>query len=458
MKSARRNVMLGLLVIALTTLLCVNALAADAQTIGVQVNETALSFSDVAPAAKDGHVYVPVRSVFEALGAQVDYIEESQTVKAVRGDRTVTMVLGQASVTIADASGTKTVQLDAASYAVDSRVMVPVRAAAEAFGCKVGWDGTSQTVMILDAQSILSKNNAQYTIMDKYLAYSQKYKQSPYAITGTFALSMTYTADGQALPIVANATMSGLYNENICNYNMDMALDLTDLLSASGEEMDEETQQMLSLLKDIKVEYIVNLTDGKMYMRSPLFSLALGITDSNTWISMDLGSMLKGYDGLLAINETQNFAEYANLLTEVFPMTDVSKLTFAAELLQMINTNCCDSAFVKNGDTYTNTMSYQAEDMTCKGTISFKMKNDSIVSMAMAMTLDSEELTFDMNYSLDENGVLAMTMTMNSADGMNMSLDYDLKYSKTDELPLNAPAEGSTIIPMDSMLQGSAIQ
>lgn len=458
MKSIRRNVMLGLLVVALTALLCGNALASDVQTIGVQVNDTALTFSDVAPAARDGRVYVPFRSVFEALGAQVDYIAETQTVKAVRGGRTVTMVIGQASETIADAEGSKTVTLDAASYVVSDRVMVPVRAAAEAFGCKVGWDGASQTVMVLDAQSILGRNSAKYTIMDKYLAYSQKYQKSPCAITGTMDLSMDYTVGGEVLPIVANTTISGLYSEDICNFNIDMALDLSKLLASSGEEMDASSQQMLELLKNVKVEYIVNLKDGKMYMRSPLFSMAMGLTDANTWLSIDLGTILGGYDNLLGINKTQDFEEYANLLTEIFPMTDVNELTFASELLQMINTNCCDSAFVKNGDTYTNTMSYQAEDMTSAGTVSFKMKDDSIVSIAATMKLSSKELTLDMNYSLDENGVFAMTMTMNSAEGINMSVKYNLKYTETKEVPISAPAEGSTILPMDSMLQGAAIQ
>jgi len=455
MKSVRRNVLMGLLVIALTALISVNALAADTPSIGVQVNDTALSFADVAPAAKDGRVYVPVRSVFEALGAQVDYLEETQTVKAVRGDRTVTMVIGQASVTIADASGTKTVELDAASYAVSNRVMVPVRAAAEAFGCKVGWDSENKTVMILDAQSILGANSAQYTIMDKYLAYSQKYRQAPYAITATFDLSMNITSEGETIPVVANATVSGLYNEDVCNFNMDMALDLSDLISSSGEEIDEESQQMLALLQNIKVEYIVDLTAGKMYMRSPLFSLALGITDTNTWLSIDLGTMLNGHDSLLSANETQDFGEYMDLMMGIMPMTDVSELTFAAELLQMVNTNCSDSAFVKNGDTYTNTISYQGDDMTAQGSVSFKMKDDSIVSVVMSMTLDSEEVTFDMNYSLDENGVLTMTMTMKTPDGIDMSLDYNLKYSETEEIPLSAPEEGSTVIPMDSYFEST---
>ncbi len=68
-----------------------SALAAEGDAgISVQLDGQTLTFSDAAPEARDGRTFLPVRAVFEAMGAQVSYDAASGAVTAVRDGTTAT--------------------------------------------------------------------------------------------------------------------------------------------------------------------------------------------------------------------------------------------------------------------------------------------------------------------------------------------------------------------------------
>lgn len=156
----------------------VPALAAEAAQpgISVQLDGELLSFPDARPEARDGRTFVPVRPVLEAMGAQVSYSASARTVTAVRGDTTVTMALGGDTATVEKGGVTYQLPMDTAPYAHDNRTYVPVRFAAQAFGCIVGWDADDQTVILIDTEKLVADTAAQYdfTYLERYLAYGQK--------------------------------------------------------------------------------------------------------------------------------------------------------------------------------------------------------------------------------------------------------------------------------------------
>ena len=77
-----------------------SALAAEGDAgISVQLDGQTLTFSDAAPEARDGRTFLPVRAVFEAMGAQVSYDAASGAVTAVRDGTTVTMTLTEGGET-----------------------------------------------------------------------------------------------------------------------------------------------------------------------------------------------------------------------------------------------------------------------------------------------------------------------------------------------------------------------
>lgn len=111
--------------------------------IGVYVNNLGLNF-DVAPMVEDDRVLVPLRAVFEALGAQVEWYGEARTITAEREGTAVFMQIDDSYMSVND----EWVELDVPPRIVDGRTLIPLRAVAEAFGAQVEWNEGTQSVMV----------------------------------------------------------------------------------------------------------------------------------------------------------------------------------------------------------------------------------------------------------------------------------------------------------------------
>lgn len=133
-----------------------SAAAFAADGITVTLDGKAIDF-DVQPQIIDERTMVPLRAIFEALGAEVGWEQETETVTAVKGDTTIVMTIGSDVFYV----NQKPVELDVAPVIIDERTLVPVRAIAESFGLKVDWNGDAQTVIINSAADKAA--NAAYT-------------------------------------------------------------------------------------------------------------------------------------------------------------------------------------------------------------------------------------------------------------------------------------------------------
>ena len=131
-----------LISVAIATTIGITA-SASASGIGVELNGTPLVF-DQPPISKDGRTLVPLRVIFEALGATVNYEQSTKTITAVRHDVTVTLQIGSNSLY----RNGQWVYLDVSAQSIGGRTMVPTRAVAESFGAVVGWEAASKTVTI----------------------------------------------------------------------------------------------------------------------------------------------------------------------------------------------------------------------------------------------------------------------------------------------------------------------
>jgi hypothetical protein len=117
----------------------------SSQDIKVTVNGNTIAF-DQPPIIENGRTLVPLRAIFEALGAEVSWEQSTQTVTAVRGDITVTLQIGS---NILNKNGEQ-FTLDVPAKIVGGRTLVPARAVAESFGAKVEWDSKTRTVTITE--------------------------------------------------------------------------------------------------------------------------------------------------------------------------------------------------------------------------------------------------------------------------------------------------------------------
>jgi len=111
--------------------------------IRVVLNSKELSF-DVPPQIIDDRTMVPMRAIFEALGADVEWSGDTQTITATQGDTIITMQIGNAAIIV----NGEAITLDVSPLIVDGRTLVPVRAVAEGLNADVEWNAGTRTVMI----------------------------------------------------------------------------------------------------------------------------------------------------------------------------------------------------------------------------------------------------------------------------------------------------------------------
>ncbi len=112
-------------------------------SVSVMVDNKYLSL-DVPAQIVDGRTLVPLRAIFEALGAKVEWNDATKTVNANRDEVYVSLTIGSNELT---KDGEK-ISLDVPAQIVDSRTLVPVRAISEAYDCDVQWDGEKRLVKI----------------------------------------------------------------------------------------------------------------------------------------------------------------------------------------------------------------------------------------------------------------------------------------------------------------------
>ncbi len=115
--------------------------------ITVYLNGVQLSF-DQPPVMMNDRVLVPMRAIFEAMGAAVTWYDDTQTVVAEKNGRVCSMTIGVPEIKCTANGKTETTALDVAPQLVGDRTMVPVRAVAEAFSAEVTWNDSEQSVNI----------------------------------------------------------------------------------------------------------------------------------------------------------------------------------------------------------------------------------------------------------------------------------------------------------------------
>ena len=99
---------------------------------------------DVQPIEENGRLLVPVRAIFEELGAEVTYDDGDGVITATNDERTVVMQIDNPEM----GNGTEVFTLEVAPKLVNDRTLVPLRAVAEAFDCKVEWiEGLNRAVI-----------------------------------------------------------------------------------------------------------------------------------------------------------------------------------------------------------------------------------------------------------------------------------------------------------------------
>lgn len=105
---------------------------------------------DQPPAIIDGRTLVPMRTIFEALGADVSWNGQLRTATGTKDGKTVSFTIDKNTITI---NGNDHA-LDVPAQLINDKTMIPARAVAEAFDCDVNWNQAKQYVIITPRNQI----------------------------------------------------------------------------------------------------------------------------------------------------------------------------------------------------------------------------------------------------------------------------------------------------------------
>ena len=117
--------------------------------VNVSINGQVIYFPDQRPVIVDDRVLVPVRGVFEHLGFTVTWVSSSRMARLVNDDTTIIIPTDSVGFII----NGEIITPDVPQQIMNNRLMLPLRAVAEAMGATAEWNGANRIAMITTPQA-----------------------------------------------------------------------------------------------------------------------------------------------------------------------------------------------------------------------------------------------------------------------------------------------------------------
>lgn len=128
--------------------------------ISVTLDGEKINF-DVNPVLIDGRTMVPIRAIFEAMGAVVEWNNDTQSAICTKGDTVVKMTIDSPTIYIND----QVSQMDTSPVIINGRTLAPARFVAESFGYTVEWDNENAMAKITSVIKDLEKEHELKKVM-----------------------------------------------------------------------------------------------------------------------------------------------------------------------------------------------------------------------------------------------------------------------------------------------------
>ena len=142
----KRLVSISLILFFVITLFPAVVFAGD--EIRVTIDGREVDFPAQPPVIVDGRTLVPMRGVFEALGFDVDWNQDTRTVSLTNAGHNVVISIGSSVFT---ANGTEHI-LDVPAEIIGGSTMLPIRAVLESVGYELEWDEATRTIAVTSAR------------------------------------------------------------------------------------------------------------------------------------------------------------------------------------------------------------------------------------------------------------------------------------------------------------------
>lgn len=458
MKSFKKLAAAGICAVMASGICTPAAFAAEKQTAAVQLNGKTLESTQ---AVLDyDHSYLPYDVLLKGLNADAQYDKAGKTVTASHGDTKVVFTVGSKEISVSEGGETITVVAPCAPYEADGTVYLPLRDAAQALGCYVGWDDYAKTAILIDADCLLGDTSKDYTLMDKYIKYSKDFSAEYPVITGKINMSAEMNDDGEKLVINGVCDLTAVTTAENMAVNTDIKLDMDSLIKSieAAAEINDEEKEMLDSLKEFTLDFYFDMKTGKFYVASDIFPLILGASE-NTWILFDLNTImsLSGMDGfnfssLMDMAKSDSFSVYADTIIDFTgALSDTYMAEAAAESLILVRELFSDEALVAEGNNYTSKYVLAEDGIT--STIGMTINTDGTNITGYEIGMDVSSLNaINMNMDVSLLGTQCkLNVAADMAGFLNMNIDGNLEYQKTTDKVMTVPTEESKLVSFEEI-------
>ena len=137
-----KKLLAGLMTAVMVAAIPVAASAANDITVYVDGQEIVF---DQPPVVQNGRTLVPMRAIFEALGAEIQWDGAEKRVDASWGMGSLSLWIGSSEIEMGNGS---IVFLDVPAQVINGRTLVPLRAVSQCMGAEVLWSGATRTIGI----------------------------------------------------------------------------------------------------------------------------------------------------------------------------------------------------------------------------------------------------------------------------------------------------------------------
>ncbi|MBQ9267438.1 MAG: copper amine oxidase N-terminal domain-containing protein [Clostridia bacterium] len=387
-----KNKFLVMLALMLTVLASVAF--ASQEVIEVKLNDKYIDFTDdqgnvVNPELINDRTMVPMRKIFEALGADIMWDGATQRVTATTAEKEITLQINntEASVKSLETEETDTIKLDSAPVILNDRTMVPVRFIAESLEKQVGWDAKNRVVVIIDYSEILEdlKENCS-TLLE--MANEQTVEVNSFDTTINISGNLNYK-DTENSKNNEKLTISGTLDVKRGEELAEVIANLK--ITGNGS--------LYNAIKDagynkIAFDVIFDLKNNEAYVKSSLLG-------SNKWQkgSADFSNLLTTANG-----NGKTFEEFFVLPEEELTKDSYDELKLTVAVFKALGGN--DRIKVSGKSTKTYTMKWGLEDIL------------------KTLGYDSENIQ-----ELLSLGTATMEISLTYKDGMNTKGKYSIDIS-----------------------------
>ncbi|MCH5210267.1 MAG: copper amine oxidase N-terminal domain-containing protein [Oscillospiraceae bacterium] len=425
--------------------------------IHILYNDKIVQYEDVKPVNTEGRVMIPFRAALENMGATVNYDNSNRLVTASKGDINISFTLMDDTIYV-DKNGAKsTITMDVPMIIVQDRTLVPIRFMSNAFGMQVGWDGNTETVIIMDYNDYLDDFSGIAPNMTKLTELNTPNFNIE---TTEFNFAADYTRSGESMKINTNGKADSVASD--VAKSIDVALDFDGM----GVSMKDASASLV--LKDsvlyLKTDILEQIAKSSQNANVQLASMAV---NGNSWYRVDLKKLIDSADmddaskevfkSLIAMNGT-NGLDFKKALTAGVHKEGEADINEAIFLAAQIDTYAAFDKYIT-----------VTEKENGGYSVSINMTNDDFVNLVsndvLQGTLSAEEIqklksmmSFSILAKTDCDGEKAESNINVSAKvndpGEKLNLNFTISQTGTKDTSALVPTVPSSSVDLTDVIIG----